>query len=216
MLLLKPIFHPPRLPKLFNKRTVPGSLSSSRDLLRLPHSIWIWPRWSAKLDLDLALLGAGLSLNTAGDLFLDEVCYFRSSLLDPPFFFFYGACSLVLFTQLMDPFLLVLLLFWVLCLLPSSSSLLQFPLSTTYESVGGCYRSKVDKYPSKSPLFLGSSDIISQLLGGPRPNYIVYGTPHWVRGAINYCRCRPHGQGPRNKLPQFVCWVLRETCSEIT
>ena len=58
----------------------------------------------------------------------------------------------------MDPVLLVPLLFWVLCLLPSSSSLLHFHLPTTYESVGGCYRSKVDKYPSKSPLFLGSSD----------------------------------------------------------
>jgi hypothetical protein len=167
MLLLKPIFHPPRLPKLFNKRTVPGSLSSSRNLRRLPDSTWIWPCWSAKLDLDLALPGAGLSLNTAGDLFLDEVCFFRSSLLDTPFFFFYGACSMVLFPQLLDPVLLVPLLFWVLCLLPSSSSLLHFHLPTTYESVGGCYRSKVDKYPSKSPLFLGSSDTYS--LPRPRP-----------------------------------------------
>ena len=35
-----------------------------------------------------------------------------------------------------------------------------------------------------NPLKLG--ELISQLLGGPRPNLIVYGTPHWVKGAINY------------------------------
>ncbi len=33
---------------------------------------------------------------------------------------------------------------------------------------------------------------------------IVYGTPHWVKGAINYAGVDPHGQGPRNKLPQLL------------
>ena len=39
---------------------------------------------------------------------------------------------------------------------------------------------------------------------------IAYGTPHWVKGAINYAGVDPHGQGPRNKLPQLRLLNLKQ------
>jgi hypothetical protein len=107
-----------------------------------------------QLLLDTSLGRRISALAREGDLYLDKVFFFRSSLffLEPHFFL--GAWSLVLFSfSLASPALLF----------PWFCSFISFsPLTYVYDmcKCGGVLRCSVrrPKYPSKSPLFLGSLD----------------------------------------------------------